>query len=435
MASFGSAADFDIKSNHQNKGYAFPLTAMTTLFFLWGFITVLNDVLIPHLRDVFSLSFTQAMMVQFCFFGAYFIVSIPAGWLVKIIGYKKGVICGLCVSAAGCMLFYPAVNVLQYWFFLLALFVLASGLTILQVSANPYVAVLGSPETASSRLNLAQALNSLGTTIAPWFGGMLIFSASAGLVTAAAQAEAVKVPYLILAGALMTMAIFFAMIKLPEIHGGDVSSEKAKVHPEEKLPIFSALQLRYGLVAIFFYVGAEVSIGSFIVNYFNEPYMGALKEADSSTLLAFYWGGAMVGRFIGFAIMRFVTPYKVVVFNAIIIMLLLLLTVNTEGSTARWAVLAIGLFNSIMFPTIFTMGIDRLGTRTSQGSGLLCLGIVGGAIVPLIQGVFADGWNIQISFLVPAICYIFIIWYAFNYRHFVAAWNADVKTINNLPSD
>jgi FHS family L-fucose permease-like MFS transporter len=429
MAHIGSAADFEITSNQQNQRYAFPLTAMTTLFFLWGFITVLNDVLIPHLRNVFSLSFAQAMMVQFCFFGAYFLVSVPAGWLVRIIGYKKGVITGLCVSATGCLLFYPAVNVLEYWFFLFALFVLASGLTILQVSANPYVAVLGSPETASSRLNLAQALNSLGTTIAPWFGGMLIFSSSASLITAAQQAEAVKVPYLILAGALMTIAIVFAIIKLPEIHGGDVSSEKTKVHPEEKLSIFSALHLRYGLVAIFFYVGAEVSVGSFIVNYFNEPYMGALKEAHASSLLAFYWGGAMVGRFLGFAVMRVISPYKVVIFNAVIIMLLLLLTVNTEGSAARWAVLAIGLFNSIMFPTIFTMGIDRLGTRTSQGSGLLCLGIVGGAIVPLIQGVFADAWNIQVSFLVPAVCYFFIIWYAFNCRRFVAGWDANVNSI------
>ena len=435
MAHIGSAADFEITSNQKNQSYAFPLTAMTTLFFLWGFITVLNDVLIPHLRGIFSLSFAQAMMVQFCFFGAYFVVSIPAGWLVRIIGYKKGVITGLCVSAMGCLLFYPAVNILEYWFFLLALFVLASGLTILQVSANPYVAVLGPPETASSRLNLAQALNSLGTTIGPWFGGMLIFSSSASLVTAAAQAEAVKVPYLILAGALMTVAIVFALIKLPEIHGGDVSSEKAKVHPEEKLPILSALQLRFGLVAIFFYVGAEVSIGSFIVNYFNEPYMGALREADAATLLSFYWGGAMVGRFIGFAVMRSISPYKVVVFNAITIILLLLVTINTEGSTARWAVLAIGLFNSIMFPTIFTMGIDRLGTRTSQGSGLLCLGIVGGAIVPLVQGVFADVLNIQISFLVPAVCYFFIIWYALNYQRFVADWSANVNAISDQNAD
>lgn len=404
-------------SGDERKDYRLPLAAMTTLFFLWGFITVLNDILIPHLKEAFDLNYTQAMLIQFCFFGAYFLVSVPAGMLVRKIGYKNGVIAGLVVGSIGCLMFYPAAAAHLYWAFLLALFILASGMTILQVSANPYVAALGPAHTASSRLNLAQALNSLGTTLAPAFGGILFFSATATAASSAAGAEAVKLPYLLLASALIVIAIAFAFLKLPELQ----TQEQAKITSHNR-SIWQAPQTVFGAVAIFFYVGAEVSIGSFLVNYFGEHHIGGLAEAEASHLLAYYWGGAMVGRFIGSVVTRVVKPQNAILFNGLAVVALLLLTINSSGQLAIWSVLAVGLFNSIMFPTIFSLAINGLGNQTSQGSGLLCLAIVGGAIVPLLQGALADMWQIQMSFIIPALCYGFIIWYAANVEKLTSKW-------------
>jgi FHS family L-fucose permease-like MFS transporter len=402
----------------QNKNYLLPLTAMTTLFFLWGFITVLNDVLIPRLKGVFDLTYFEAMLVQFCFFGAYFIVSIPAGILVKQLGYKKGILTGLVVASIGCMLFYPAVVVHEYWLFLGALFVLAAGVTVLQVSANPYVAALGPEKTASSRLNLAQALNALGTTVGPYVGGILFFGTAGTLAASAASAESVKVPYLMLAAALLIIAIVFAFIKLPEIEG----------HKEENNPVnetrslTQAPHLTMGVFAIFCYVGGEVAIGSFLVNFFGEAHIAGLEEHAAAALISYYWGGAMVGRFIGSAALQKIAPSKALAFNACMVIALLLVTIFTQGNVALYTVLAIGLFNSIMFPTIFSVAIERLGSLTSKGSGWLCLAIVGGALVPLLQGYIADVVNIQQSFFVPLICYVFIAWYGLNVVRLAKKW-------------
>ncbi len=405
-----------------NKNYLFPLSAMTTLFFLWGFITVLNDVLIPRLKAVFDLTFTEAMLIQFCFFSAYFIVSLPAGYLVKRFGYKNGVITGLVIAAAGCLMFYPAAAIQQYWIFLSALFVLASGVTILQVSANPYVAALGPEKTAASRLNLAQAMNSLGTTVGPKVGSLLILG-SAGTLAAEAAADSVKIPYLILAAALLTIAVVFAWLKLPEItaHNDPQDDEKITV------PLTQAPHLIFGVLAIFFYVGGEVAIGSFMINYFGEAHIGGLSEHEAAALLTLYWGGAMVGRFIGSYVMRFIAPATVLLVNAVTVVLLLVITTQTSGTVAMYSVLAIGLFNSIMFPTIFTLAIDSLGSQTSKGSGWLCLAIVGGAIVPLIQGVVADSVALQISFLVPAVCYVYIAFYGFKVPSMTKVWQSRIS--------
>ena len=417
MSEINTNQSFAVKEQ-QNKNYLLPLTAMTTLFFLWGFITVLNDVLIPRLKGVFDLTYFEAMLVQFCFFGAYFIVSIPAGILVKQLGYKKGILTGLVVASIGCMLFYPAVVVHEYWLFLGALFVLAAGVTVLQVSANPYVAALGPEKTASSRLNLAQALNALGTTVGPYVGGILFFGTAGTLAASAATAESVKVPYLMLAAALLIIAIVFAFIKLPEIEG----------HKEENNPVnetrslTQAPHLTMGVFAIFCYVGGEVAIGSFLVNFFGEAHIAGLEEHAAAALISYYWGGAMVGRFIGSAALQKIAPSKALAFNACMVIALLLVTIFTQGNVALYTVLAIGLFNSIMFPTIFSVAIERLGSLTSKGSGWLCLAIVGGALVPLLQGYIADVVNIQQSFFVPLICYVFIAWYGLNVVRLAKKW-------------
>ncbi|MDO6546297.1 L-fucose:H+ symporter permease [Pseudoalteromonas carrageenovora] len=405
-------------NEQSNKNYLFPLTAMTTLFFLWGFITVLNDVLIPRLKGVFDLTYFEAMLVQFCFFGAYFIVSIPAGILVKQLGYKKGILTGLIVASIGCMLFYPAVVVHEYWLFLGALFVLAAGVTVLQVSANPYVAALGPEKTASSRLNLAQALNALGTTVGPYVGGILFFGTAGTLAASAASAESVKVPYLMLAAALLLIAIIFAFIKLPEIEAHKEENNAAI----ESRSLTQAPHLTMGVLAIFCYVGGEVAIGSFLVNYFGEAHIAGLEEHAAAALISYYWGGAMVGRFIGSALLQKIAPSKAIAFNAFSVIALLLITIFTQGDVALYSVLAIGLFNSIMFPTIFSVAIEKLGSLTSKGSGWLCLAIVGGALVPLLQGFIADTVNIQQSFFVPMICYVFIAWYGLNVVRLANKW-------------
>lgn len=387
------------------------LTALTSLFFMWGFITCLNDILIPHLKGVFSLSYTQAMLIQFCFFGAYFLVSIPAGELVKRLGYQRGIVIGLMVASIGCLMFYPAAAFQTYGFFLAALFVLASGITVLQVSANPYVAALGKPETASSRLTMTQAFNSLGTTVAPFFGAFLILSAGAvgidDVTNKAQDADSVKVPYLILAAALASLALFFSRIKLPQLAlENETSAEGAAA-----LDFWAQRHLVFGVLAMFLYVGAEVSIGSFLVSFLGEEHIAGLQEEQAAHLIAYYWGGAMVGRFLGAALMRVIRPGRLLALCACGASSLLLVAVMGQGKLAMWAILSVGLCNSIMFPTIFSLAIQGLGAQTSRGSGLLCLAIVGGAIVPLLQGVLADQLNVQLAFILPAACYLFIAFF------------------------
>jgi len=387
-------------AEEQQKTQTFAFIAMTCLFFFWGFITVLNDILIPFLKESFDLNYTQAMLVQFCFFGAYFIISPFAGKLIDKVGYQQGIVLGLLTTAAGCILFYPSADLHIYELFLFAFFVLASGITILQVAANPYVAALGPEKTAASRLNLAQAANSLGTTVGPLVGTALIL----GVV--ATDASAVQGPYLILAGLLIAVAIMFRFIKLPRI--ASVENEK----PGEDINVWSHKSLVLGALAIFLYVGGEVSIGSFLVNYFGESSIGGLTHAEAGEMVAYYWGAAMIGRLVGAAAMNYVAPTKYLSINALIAIVMIIVSMNTSGSVAMWSILAVGFFNSIMFPTIFTLAVRGLGSLTSKGSGLVCQAIVGGALIPLVQGVAADSIGIQLSFIVPMCCYIYIGWYA-----------------------
>ncbi|MEJ5999374.1 sugar MFS transporter [Paucibacter soli] len=395
----------------QSEGNSAPLVIVTLLFFMWGLITSLNDVLIPHLKAIYTLSYVQAMMVQFCFFGAYFIVSLPAGALIRRIGYQKGAVAGLLIAAAGCALFYPASSS-GYGLFLFAFFVLASGITVLQVAANPYVTVLGPARTASSRLNLTQAFNSLGTTIGPAVGGLLILAA----VGTAADAATVRGPYLALAGALALLALLFWAARLPQI----ADSEDAPLAGEGHGSAWAHRHLVLGAIGIFLYVGAEVSIGSFLVNFLGESQITGLAHADAAHYVSIYWAGAMVGRFIGFAVMRAVSPGKALAFNALAAIALVLMATFGQGSLAMWAILSVGLCNSIMFPTIFSMALHGLGRYTGQGSGILCMAIVGGAVVPFAQGALADALGVQASFLLPAACYAFILWFGAKYASMYA---------------
>jgi len=419
---FGKVNNF----SSDNKNYTPELTILTSLFFIWGFLTCLNDILIPHLKAVFSLSYTEVMLVQFCFFTAYFIVSLPSGIIVEKIGYKKGIIIGLITAGIGCLFFYPAAGLRSYPLFLLALFILAAGITLLQVAANPYVLILGKSETASSRLNLTQAFNSLGTTIAPYLGSLLILSVAVksteeiqklnpSQLTAyqLAEASSVQFPYLGLAAALLIIAGIFALIKLPEIEASSVASSdgKGQSYDEIHKSAWGYKHLILGAVGIFVYVGAEVSIGSFLVNYFGSKEIVGLPIEQAGKFVSFYWGGAMVGRFIGSAVQRKIKPGNVLGFNAIFALVLVIISMSTFGSFAMWSILLVGLFNSIMFPTIFSLALDGLGKHTGQGSGILCMAIVGGALIPVIQGFIADKIGIHHAFILPVLCYLFIAYY------------------------
>jgi FHS family L-fucose permease-like MFS transporter len=391
-----------VANGQQKTTQTFAFIAMTCLFFFWGFITVLNDILIPFLKESFDLNYTQAMLVQFCFFGAYFIVSPFAGKLIDKVGYQQGIVLGLLTTASGALLFYPSASLHIYGLFLLAFFVLASGITILQVAANPYVAALGPEHTAASRLNLAQAANALGTTVGPIIGAALIL----GVV--AADASAVQGPYLMIAGLLVGAAIVFRNIRLPILAHVEATGEA----PESS--VWEHRSLVLGALAIFLYVGGEVSIGSFLVNYFSESSIAGLSTAEAGEMVAYYWGAAMIGRLVGAALMRYVAATKYLAVNAVIAIVMIIVSMNSTGNLAMWSILAVGFFNSIMFPTIFTLAVQGLGSLTSKGSGLVCQAIVGGALIPLIQGFAADSIGIQLSFIVPMLCYFYIGWYALN---------------------
>ena len=381
------------------------LSVVTTVFFMWGFVTVLNDILVPHLKALFDLNYTQTMLIQFTFFSAYFLMATPSSRILAQVGYQRSIVIGLAVMGLGALMFYPAAAVKSYAIFLGALWVLASGITLLQVAANPYVAQLGSPAKASSRLNLAQAFNSLGTTIAPYPRRHADPLGDSGR----ADASAVQLPYIGIAVTLFLLAFGVSRFHLPSLpdieEGHGVSAGDS---------IWKRRHLVLGAIAIFLYVGGEVSIGSFLVNYFSQPEIGGLTERAAAGYVSFYWGGAMVGRFIGSAVLRRMSPAKVLGFAALAAFALVCITVATSGSIAMWSVIAVGLFNSVMFPTIFTLGIDQLGPLTGKGSGLLIMAIVGGAILPVAQGALADSIGIHMAFLMPALCYLYIVYYGFS---------------------
>ena len=403
------------------QSYGPALAVITTVFFMWGFVTVLNDILVPHLKSIFDLDYTEIMLIQSTFFSAYFLMSMPAAKVISWLGYKYSIVLGLAVMGLGALLFIPAASVPSYALFLGALYVLASGMTVLQVAANPYVADLGPPESASSRLNLAQAFNSLGTTVGPFLGGALILSAVRKAVDLTAltpdqlqahraiEASSVKLPYLGIAALLIVLAFAISRFNLPVLanieagrtHDSSGGGDSAWKHPH----------LVLGAVGIFIYVGAEVSIGSFLVNYFSQPDIGGLAPKAAATLVSFYWGGAMVGRFAGSAVTRKINPGTVLGAAAMVACVLVTTSILTTGQVAMWSIILVGLFNSVMFPTIFTLGIDGLGKLTGQGSGILVMAIVGGAIIPLLQGAVADRIGIHLAFILPAVCYLYIVYY------------------------
>jgi FHS family L-fucose permease-like MFS transporter len=428
MASTAPAGGLVRTQADPNANYTFALSALTSLFFMWGFITCLNDILIPHLKAVFTLNYTQSMLIQFCFFAAYFIMSLPAGNIIEKIGYRKGIVLGLVVAGLGCVMFYPAAGRISYPLFLAAFFVLASGITILQVAANPYVTILGAPAKASSRLNMTQAFNSLGTTIAPYLGSIFILGIATKtaedlarlsdaelLAHKIAEASSVQLPYLGLAAVLFLIAAAFAVIKLPEIEAGNVDPETGEVEYDPG-SAWGYRHLKLGALGIFLYVGAEVSIGSFLVNFIGQSYIAGLPEAQAAKYVSFYWGGAMIGRFLGSAIQARMYPAKLLAWFSVAATLLTAATMIFTGKVAMWSVLSIGLFNSIMFPTIFSLALAGLGSHTGKGSGILCAAIVGGAVVPVLQGMLADGIGIHHAFILP-LCYLYIVHYALSGHH------------------
>jgi MFS transporter, FHS family, L-fucose permease len=402
--------------------YTRPLAIVTSLFFMWGFLTCLNDILVPHLKSIFDLNYSQAMLIQFAFFSAYFLFSIPWSRFVNRIGYHWSMVVGLLTMACGAFLFLPAASAASYGLFLTALLILAAGITGLQVAANAYVDLLGKPETASSRLDLTQAFNSLGTAIAPKIGGILILSAAPLASTQLAQfaphalqayrvqqAASVRIPYAVIGAALVLLAILIGTSKLPQI-------EAATTRIGERVDdsIWKHSSLLFGAIGIFAYVGAEVSIGSFLVNYFGLPQIASLPAKTAAGYVSFYWGGAMIGRFVGALLLRRFKPASLLVFCTSAAAVLVMTSMILGGHAAMWSILTVGFFNSIMFPTIFTLGVAELGPLTGSGSGILNMAIVGGAILPLIQGAIADHIGLQHAFFIPVACYLYILFYGLS---------------------
>lgn len=444
---------------HDKPNYTSAFLVVVGLFFMWGFMTVLNDILIPYLKGVFDLSYAQAMLVQFSFFGAYFvgsliyfIISASIGDPILKIGYKNGILIGLIISAVGSALFIPAANYRMYGFFLTALFVMALGFTLLQIAANPYVAILGPEKSASSRLNLAQGFNSLGTTIGPLIGGYLIFKFFIG---PEGSADAVKIPYMVFSAVFLLLAILIKFSHLPRL--------TSPVGVERSAGALRHTNLIFGIIAIFMYVGGEVSIGSILISYLGLENIAGLPEAEASTYVSFYWGGLMIGRFLGavslgsfkekrlkyllmvlipslaflviwytnglhialiyaaFLIINLIgffigksMPHRTLFIFALINILLLVITLSSEGKTAMWSVIGIGLFNSIMWSNIFTLAIEGLGKFKSQASSLLVMAILGGAIIPVIQGAVADGYGVHASFIVPLFAFVYLAFYGIS---------------------
>ena len=402
--------------------YTRPLAIVTILFFMWGFLTCLNDILVPHLKSIFDLSYARVMLVQFAFFSGYFLFSLPWARFVNRIGHQRTMVVGLLTMACGAFLFLPAASAASFPLFLTALLILAAGVTALQVAANPYVDLLGKPETASSRLDLTQAFNSLGTTIAPKLGGLVILSAAPLAIEQlrqlapqalqdyrVQQAASVKMPYAVIGIALVLLAVLIGSTKLPE-----VETATSRTGEEIDDSIWKHPNLVLGAVGIFAYVGAEVSIGSFLVNYFSLPEIAGFTAKTAAGFVSFYWGGAMIGRFLGAPLLRRYKPEHLLALCAIVAAMLVTASMIFRGHTAMWSILCIGLFNSIMFPTIFSLGVAELGPLTGIGSGVLNMAIVGGAIVPVLQGAIADHLGIHHGFILPVFCYLYILFYALS---------------------
>ena len=402
----------DLKANPNSKragrtSYAVPLGLMLLLWFGIGFITALNDILVPHFKDVFHLTNVLALLVQMVFFGAYFVMSLPSGWILGRIGSKRGILGALLTMGCGLLLFLPASSTISYPLFLFALFVVGSGLALLQVAINPYVGALGPPETAASRLNLCGGFNSVATTLAPRLGAAFIFIAAGA--TTAELAQTVRMPYLLLAGCAFLMAAVTYFVQLPELiekspQGGAGGGGGA----------WQFRHLRLGAVAIFCYVGAEVAIGSMMINFLGQPEMGSLSHEAAAKYVSLYWGGAMVARFIGFVALRRIRAARAMLFVATMACIMVSVTILGHGPLALWAIVSCGLFNSVMWPCIFPMSVEGLGRYTSQGSGILITMVVGGAVVPEVQGWLADTFSYRHSYIVVLLCYVYLVYFALS---------------------
>jgi FHS family L-fucose permease-like MFS transporter len=398
----GAGAVTDVEAGKKN--YTVPLMLMVSLYFGIGFITAMNDILVPHFKDLFHLTNVKALLVQFCFFGAYFVMSVPSGRIVGRIGYKSGIVVALTVMGLGLLLFLPASVIIFYPLFLFALFVVGSGLALLQVAINPYVGALGAPETAASRLNLVGFFNSMATTAAPRVGAAFIFIAAGA--TAAQLAHSVRMPYAVLAVCAFTMAIITAFVSLPDL----VEKSEGKAASDGSAWSFS--HLRLGALAIFFYVGAEVAIGSIMITFLGQPSMGGLTHEMAAKYVSLYWLGALTGRFIGFFALRWIRAQRALAFVSLIGVVLIGTTILTHGHVAMWATVACGLCNSVMWPCIFPLSLTGLGKFTSQGSGILVTMVVGGAVIPEIQGFLADSFGYQRSFVIVLLCYAYLLYFA-----------------------
>ena len=390
----------------KRSSYTPALIVLGVLYFMMGLITCLNDTLVPFFKQGFTLSYTQSSLVQFYFFLTYAIMSIPAGRLIERIGYKQGMVLGFSISAFGAILFYPASILHIYGLFLAALFIVAIGIVILQVAANPYVTILGPSKTASSRLAMVQGVGSIGTTVAPVIGAYFILSR---LDTSATSSEALRYPYLVIAAILILIAFVVSRLNLPAI---SPSTIRLKDVEEPTKSVFTFRNLNYGAVAIFLYVGAEVSIGTFLTNYVSDVLKLNVKDANS--YVAFYWGSMVVGRLLGTMILKTVKPGVVLAICASIAAILILISVNTTGLVAVWSMIAIGLFNSVMFAIIFSLSVNGLGKNTTRASGILSTAIVGGAVMPFMQGLLIDHFTWTIAFMLPLVSYLFVMFYGLN---------------------
>ncbi|MCJ2095771.1 sugar MFS transporter [Methylobacterium sp. J-072] len=401
--------------------YRPALSLLASLFFMWGFITVINNTLLPHLRSVFDLSYTQTTLIESVWFIAYFVASIPAAKLIARIGYQRALVVGLGIMALGTLGMVLASHQVSYAITLTALFVIASGITLLQVAANPYVAVVGPPETAPARLNLVQAFNSFGTTLAPLFGGYLILGRSASGNVAAgtalspaerlADAQSVQLPYLIVAAILVVLAVVIARFPLPAIGGGDDAAKRTAKTEPGTLSLWRHRNLVFGVPAIFIYLIAEIGVSNLFINFVSQPEIGNLTHTEASRYLFLLWGGMMVGRFVGSYLMQGRSAETILAGAAIAAFAVMLVATFATGPLAMWALISVGLFHAVMFPTIFTLGIRGLGPLTEEGAGLLIMAIAGGSLV-VVQGWAADRFGLQHSFLITAACELYVLFFA-----------------------
>ncbi len=406
------------QSGSAPANYRPALMLLASLFFMWGFITVINNTLLPHLRSVFDLNYTQTTLIESVWFIAYFVASIPSAKLIQRIGYKKSLVTGLVIMAAGSLGMVPAAQLPSFGVTLVALFVIASGITLLQVAANPYVAVIGPAETSESRLTLVQAFNSMGTFFAPYFGGYLILSRTVGgtslegtEITAAqklADAQATELPYVLVAVTLLIIAVVIGRAKLPAL--GSLT-QKATVEERKSLSLWSHKNLVFGIPAIFIYLIAEIGVANLFINFVILPDIGGITPAAAANYLVLLWGGMMVGRFIGSYLMGRYPANKVLACFALFAMLVMIGAASLQGPVAMWCLILVGLGHSIMFPAIFALGIKGLGPLTEEASGLLIMAIAGGALV-VVQGWLADRYGLQESFWLTVACEVYVLWYA-----------------------